>query len=479
MDEIEAPCEKDEQELGKIINKRTDESKNLLFRVMIGYGLGHAFNDICGSLINTYLLLFMTLILKFGSAEAGIVILSGQIADAVANPIVGVLSDKMSNFRLCKYGKRKMWHFMGSILVGVCFPLIFLNLNWSLISYIVCYIMFQFGWAAVQNSHLSLMPELSVTKRGRTKLAAVRYCFTVIANILVYLITWIILNQIKDQELGLENKSSSFRNIMLICSAVGIMASLSFYLLVKENSSVSKIDDNNMDNVNGDTKKRGELLQIFKDFTYYQGAMVYMTTLLFTNIIQILIPLYVNQTFKMSGTDLVLIPLSVYIGSLFVSLFVNRLIKILKRLATFCIGSIIGFACCIWLYTRSQSHGFESGEIYGLAVSFGIASCILQVTTLGAVADLISGKNHNSSVVYGFMTLCDKLSTGIAVFIIECYSEKVTSEMFYGNSIAIVCGCAIVLGLPFMIALLKCIRAMKVPVPTIAAANLKESQTTV
>lgn len=44
----------------------------------------------------------------------------------------------------------------------------------QLFYYALFVIIFQFGWAAVQISHLSLIPELSPNENDRTKLTAIR-----------------------------------------------------------------------------------------------------------------------------------------------------------------------------------------------------------------------------------------------------------------------------------------------------------------
>jgi len=47
-----------------------DSAKKLPFCLVLGYGLGHVFNDICASLWFTYLLIFLQKVLKFNSADA-------------------------------------------------------------------------------------------------------------------------------------------------------------------------------------------------------------------------------------------------------------------------------------------------------------------------------------------------------------------------------------------------------------------------
>lgn len=43
---------------------------------------------------------------------------SGQIADAIATPIVGLLSDKFEGLPALGLGKRKIWNAGGSVVVA-------------------------------------------------------------------------------------------------------------------------------------------------------------------------------------------------------------------------------------------------------------------------------------------------------------------------------------------------------------------------
>jgi Na+/melibiose symporter-like transporter len=75
----------------------------------------------------------------------------------------------------------------GSVLVLLSFPLLFApcpgctNMNtttnsWLMaVYYAALIIVFQGGWAVVQISHLSLIPDLTPTQQGRAELTAIRY----------------------------------------------------------------------------------------------------------------------------------------------------------------------------------------------------------------------------------------------------------------------------------------------------------------
>jgi Na+/melibiose symporter-like transporter len=89
-----------------------------LTKVKIGiYGTGHVLNDLAAACWFNYLLYFLTVIVGLSSTNASFVLLSGQIADGIFTPIVGLLSDKYTT----RIGKRKPWYIGGTILVGVSF----------------------------------------------------------------------------------------------------------------------------------------------------------------------------------------------------------------------------------------------------------------------------------------------------------------------------------------------------------------------
>lgn len=105
------------------MDDRTEESQNnqqevrrITFKSKLAYGGGHVLNDVCASMWFTYLLVYFHLVLGFSPTYAGVILLIGQIADALATPFVGLQSDKDDNFWLCRYGKRKTWHLLGKII---------------------------------------------------------------------------------------------------------------------------------------------------------------------------------------------------------------------------------------------------------------------------------------------------------------------------------------------------------------------------
>ncbi|GLH01280.1 Uncharacterized protein GBIM_07456 [Gryllus bimaculatus] len=163
------------------VNDYVEIIKPLPLRLRLSYGIGHVLNDVCASMWFTYLLVYFHFVLQFDSILSGIVLLVGQVADALATPFVGIQSDITDGFWLCKYGRRKSWHLVGTLCVLGSFPFIFSSCihcensdHWAqLIYYSSFVIIFQFGWASVQISHLSLIPDLTPCEHERTSLTAI------------------------------------------------------------------------------------------------------------------------------------------------------------------------------------------------------------------------------------------------------------------------------------------------------------------
>ncbi len=58
------------------------------------YAVGHLSNDLCAAAWFTYVLYYLQDVVKLGQTNSGFAMLSGQIADGITTPIVGLFSDK-------------------------------------------------------------------------------------------------------------------------------------------------------------------------------------------------------------------------------------------------------------------------------------------------------------------------------------------------------------------------------------------------
>lgn len=119
------------------------------------YAVGHVLNDLTASCWFSFLLVFLRAVLLFQPTDAGLLLLIGQVADGVATPVVGYLSDRTQS----KFGKRRLWILAGSLVVMFAVPPIFsppifvffTKSRFLHVFYYACFIiLFQFAWASTQ-----------------------------------------------------------------------------------------------------------------------------------------------------------------------------------------------------------------------------------------------------------------------------------------------------------------------------------------
>ncbi|CAF4663749.1 unnamed protein product, partial [Rotaria sp. Silwood2] len=158
------------------------ESDTLSKRSVFAYSVGHVLNDLTGSMWLSYLIIFYYRVVNFSNASAGYLLFIGQIADAISTVFVGWGSDR-TRTGLCHYGRRKTWHLIGVICILISFPFCFnlcigckdSHLWVQFIYYALFIIIFQFGWACSQITHLAMINDLTHKDGERVALNSYRF----------------------------------------------------------------------------------------------------------------------------------------------------------------------------------------------------------------------------------------------------------------------------------------------------------------
>lgn len=116
------PPEQKVSPLGAAESTSTSEEAPLLVREApdrlsrmsrAAYGVGHVLNDVCASMWFSYTLLFLHAVIGMPGAQAGAILMLGQVVDALATPLVGIAADSTLAGPFRKYGRRKFTHLVG------------------------------------------------------------------------------------------------------------------------------------------------------------------------------------------------------------------------------------------------------------------------------------------------------------------------------------------------------------------------------
>ncbi|XP_066840091.1 major facilitator superfamily domain-containing protein 12 isoform X3 [Anser cygnoides] len=322
----------------------------------------------------------------------------------------------------------------GTTCVLVSFPFIFSPClgckentpQWAaFIYYLPFIVIFQFGWAATQISHLSLIPELVTSDHEKVELTAFRYAFTVMANITVYGLAWLLLNLQVDrpertEHLGIQDVPV-FRNLSLIVVGLGAVFSLIFHLGTKEKpyplGSLPQPESTPL--LQKEPTRCPRPLLAWKDWllepAFYQVAVLYMATRLIVNLSQTYIAMYLTNSLLLPKKYIATIPLVLYVSGFLSSFLMKPVNKWIGRNLTYFVGILVILAFASWV-TLTRTMG---AEIYGAAALLGAGSATILVTSLSMTADLIGTNTHSGAFVYGAMSFTDKMANGLAVMAIQ------------------------------------------------------------
>ncbi|ELV09282.1 hypothetical protein TREES_T100006040 [Tupaia chinensis] len=334
----------------------------------------------------------------------------------------------------------------GTVCVLLSFPFIFspclgcgaATPEWAALLYYGPFVVtFQFGWAATQISHLSLIPELVTNDHEKVELTALRYAFTVVANITVYGAAWLLLHlQAKSrtgpamdvdvsEQLGVQDMSV-FRNLSLLVVGVGAGAGV-----LPGGSGLSCGARERADPAppaQGSLPRSGAARPLLAagragltaPSCGPQVGVLYMTTRLIVNLSQTYMAMYLTYSLNLPKRFIATIPLVMYLSGFCSSFLMKPINKSIGRTLTYFLGLLVVLAFASWVALA----GRLGVAVYAAAALLGAGCATILVTSLalrgGAPA-------HSGAFVYGAMSFSDKVANGLAVMFIQslhpCPSE--------------------------------------------------------
>ncbi|NXY75803.1 MFS12 protein, partial [Glareola pratincola] len=332
----------------------------------------------------------------------------------------------------------------GTTCVLVSFPFIFNPClgckentpQWAaFIYYLPFIIIFQFGWAATQISHLSLIPELVTSDHEKVELTA----FSALKSHLPHwagaafsIGFWepLFIHQIAGGvDYGQAKGNPCYahplcltQDLSLIVVGLGAVFSLIFHLGTKEKpyppGSLPQLEESTA-LLQKETTSSASPLLIWKDWllepAFYQVAVLYMSTRLIVNLSQTYIAMYLTNSLLLPKKYIATIPLVMYVSGFLSSFLMKPVNKWIGRNLTYFVGILVILAFASWVTLARQM----GAEIYGAAVLLGAGSATILVTSLSMTADLIGTNTHSGAFVYGAMSFTDKMANGLAVMLIQ------------------------------------------------------------
>jgi len=413
----------------------------------------------------SYLLLFLQDAEGLTGTQAGGVMFAGQLADALATPLVGLASDAGKG--CCWLGRRKSWNAGGVVIVALNFWLMFggvlhgetaSNTVVKAVFLGLFAALFNVGWAAVQVSHMSMVPELTRDEGERVTLNSARYFFTVLSNCSVFLVMLLLLPS-ASSESGNDPRYKNpavYNNLSFVVLGVGLFCSSIFILFSKE-SSLEDLKSREVEDFGevrrgvseGGNRVEGEMdaplleqgshdepipqrkgsgydvafykVETWRDWLvvpdFWRVMGVYTAVRLSVNISQVYLTFFVPETLVMDQRAVAITPLLLYLSQLVSTVASRRVALWLGRRRSILLGSLLTVSACLSMAFLEP--GWSSNFIYPSVLLLGTGLALSMVISVSMEADLVGNRVFSAAFVYGACSFADKLSSGLFVLAIQ------------------------------------------------------------
>lgn len=322
-----------------------------------------------------------------------------------------------------------------------------------MVLYITSITIFQTGWAAVQISHLSMIPSLTNSLLARADLTAIRYSAQVSAAMVVFIVTWIVLPTSGESVQLNQQDDYKFRNIVLVLTILGLTATVFFHIFLKANLlERATSPKTNIEEAIRSSNRRISWVDIT---ILLRVAMLYVASRLFITLSTVYLPLYIEETEIGGKQALATVPLVSYVSSFVAALLLKYINRSCGTKVCYFLGATVGLVAAI----VTEFIAGNTTVVYVIAVLIGAGSSITMVTALSVTAELIGSRTERSALVYSIVTFLDKIITGLVVIFIEKWrcNDKEICFNYNRDTLSIVCASSMLLGLVTLISVSRCL----------------------
>jgi GPH family glycoside/pentoside/hexuronide:cation symporter len=213
------------------------EKNHLPKRTKLVYGLGDWGNSSLSTIFGFFFAFFLNNVAGLQPIYAVPVLLIGGIWDAINDPIIGVLADKVRT----RWGRRRPFFLFGAIPFGISFILLwwippFESQAALCVYYSLVYILFDTSYTIVAVPYSALTPELTSDYNERTSLNGYRMVVSVIAGLVAAVAMPFFVEQVVD-------KKSAYLNVAIVFGILAIIPYFLLFFFIKEKFQNVSRDD--------------------------------------------------------------------------------------------------------------------------------------------------------------------------------------------------------------------------------------------
>lgn len=371
----------------------------------LAFGAGDFGPAIAASVIGYFLLIFFTDVAGLRPGLAGLVLLITKAWDAINDPIIGYLSDRVRT----RWGRRRPWFLFGAIPFGLAFFLHWLVPPFSEAGkfwyYLGVSLLFDTMFTIVNTPYTALTAEMTSDFDERTSLNSFRFAFSIGGQLFAVVAHGAIVGAFGADIRG---------GYMAAGAVLGVMAALPFFFAFWGTYERHEAPQEQ------ELPFWEGLKTTFANIPFRYASGVYLCSWLATSIVQTVLVFYLQYWLRIPD-KLILILFGLQISS-FAWLFIwSRLSQRLGKKGVYYRGIASLIVVLMSLFALPASAPFWL--VLALALCAGVGTAVSILIPWSILPDVIeldeleTGQRREGAY-YGFFVLLQKLGVALGLFLI-------------------------------------------------------------
>jgi glycoside/pentoside/hexuronide:cation symporter, GPH family len=377
-------------------------------RVSLGMGIAEVGASLTFVTVNTWLLYYLVNIAGVPALLAGGVFMAGRIVDAVTDPIMGVISDRVR----ARVG-RLVFVRWGALPLGASFALLF----WApaqagdaaAVAALAALVLTSLLYTVVQMPVLALTPDLAPAYDQRTRLTSVRVAFAVLASMAAVAGPPLIVLAVSGGGDLAASAPAGWALLGVVVAVVTVLAYLTLPLLVKEPPRVAP-----------PPVRHEPWWTVFRTTGYTSVLVVFLVVTVAIMLVNSLLPFALESVLRVPGEAQTLV-LATLFGSAVLSFPAwNVVTTRLGKRAALTLGALL-MGGAIWGMVATAPRGDVGVALLAWVVAAGVGLASVMATPWSMLPDVVefdalrSGEGREG-LLYAVFTFGQKLAGSVGVF---------------------------------------------------------------
>lgn len=385
----------------------------LSLRQKLVYGLGDWGTSAATTVRTVFWFFFLTSVVGMDAGLAGSVFLIGRIWDAVNDPLIGMLSDRVRT----RWGRRRPFLLFGAIPFGIAFVLLFLVPPWGPVAlaayYVIAFLLFDSLYTVINVPYSALMPELTGDYDERSSLAGWRTTFSILAALVTgglfkYLAEEVFAGWFGDGAMGLRS------GYALSAVVWGVTIALPYFVVFKT------FREEERPPVSGQLHPLLTFRQVFANRPFRLAALIYLLTFTTVDIVLVVFLRFLIDYVRVEpGFDNLLLATVLGLALVTMPLTVSVMRHLGKRRAYMVSMGFLAIVLVIMSQVPpgGQTQVFIAGIFAGLG--YGAANTLPWAIVADVIeADELRSGQRREGVYYGYLVFFRKLAAALAIFVV-------------------------------------------------------------